>query len=91
MGLLKSRKLRIGLILLVVGIELVWLIGANWALSSEWVTAKINHKPEKLQVEWTSASTLIPGIIHLEGLSIRGQSRKQQWYVKLAGGRAHMS
>lgn len=91
MGLLKSRKLWIGLILLVVGIELLWLIGANWALSSEWVTARINSKPEKMQVHWDSARTLIPGIIHLEGLSIRGQSRKQQWYVELAGGRVNMS
>ncbi|NHZ73772.1 MAG: hypothetical protein GWP16_04815, partial [Nitrospirae bacterium] len=91
MGILRSRKLWIGLVVLVVGIELVWVIGANWALSSEWVTAKINNKPEKMQVEWDSARTLIPGIINLEGLTIRGQTRKQQWYVELAGGRVHMS
>jgi len=91
MGILKSRKLWIGLILLMVGIELVWVIGANWALSSEWVIGKINNKPEKMQVQWDSARTLIPGIINLEGLSIRGQSRKQQWYVELEGGRVHVS
>lgn len=91
MGISRSRKFWIGLVLVIGTIELVWVIGANWALSSEWVTAKINNKPEKLQVQWDSARTLIPGIINLEGLSVRGQSRKQQWYVELAGGRVHLS
>ncbi len=91
MGILRSRKFWISVIVVVVGIELIWFFGANWALGSEWVTAKINNKPEKMQVQWDEARTLIPGIIHLEGLSVRGQSRKQQWYVELTGGRVHMS
>jgi len=91
MGILRSRKFWISVIVVVVGIELIWFFGANWALGSEWVTAKINNKPEKMQVQWDEARSLIPGIIHLEGLSVRGQSRKQQWYVELTGGRVHMS
>jgi hypothetical protein len=91
MGILRSRKFWIFVIVTVVGIELVWFFGANWALGSEWVAAKINSKPEKMQVQWDEARTVIPGFIHLEGLSIRGQSRKQQWYVELTGGRVHMS
>jgi len=91
MGALRSRRFWIVVIVVVIAIELVWVIGANWALSSELVTAKINKRPEKLQVEWDSARTLIPGIIDLEGLSIRGQSKKQQWYVELAEGRVHIS
>ena len=91
MGILRSRRFWISVIVAVVGIELVWFLGANWALGSEWVTAKINNKPEKIQVQWDEARTVIPGILHLEGLSIRGQSRKQQWYVELTGGRVHMS
>ena len=91
MGMLRSRKLWILVIVVVVGLELIWFFGANWALGSEWVTGKINNKPEKMQVQWDEARTVIPGIIHLEGLSVRGQSRKQQWYVELTGGRVHMS
>ena len=91
MGISRSRRFWIGLVSVIGVMEVVWVIGANWALSSEWVTGKINNKPEKLQVEWTSAHTLIPGIINLEDLSVRGQSRKQQWYVELAGGRIHLS
>jgi len=91
MGMLRSRKLWILVIVVVVGLELIWFFGANWALGSEWVAGKINNKPEKMQVQWDEARTVIPGIIHLEGLSIRGQSRKQQWYVELTGGRVHMS
>ena len=91
MGILRSRKFWIGLVVVLIGFELIWVIGANWALGSEWVTAKINKKPEKLEVKWDNASTFIPGIISLEGLSVRGQSKKQQWYVHLANGRAHIS
>ena len=91
MAILRSRKFWIFVIVAVVGFELIWFFGANWALGSEWVNAKINNKPEKMQVQWDEASTVFPGIIHLEGLSIRGQSRKQQWYVELTGGRVHMS
>ena len=91
MGMLRSRRFWVVVILVVIGLELVWVIGANWALSSPWVTGKINAKPEKLEVEWDQARTWIPGVIDLEGLSVRGQSRKQQWYVELTGGRVHMS
>ena len=91
MGILRSRKFWITLVVLLVAFELIWVIGANWALGSEWVIGKINKKPEKLEVKWDEASTVIPGIISLEGLSVRGQSKKQQWYVHLANGRAHIS
>ena len=91
MGILRSRKFWIILVVVLVAFELIWVVGANWALGSEWVIGKINKKPEKLEVRWDDASTFIPGIIHLEGLSVRGQSKKQQWYVSLADGRAHIS
>jgi hypothetical protein len=91
MGILKSRRVWISLIAVLIAFELIWVIGANWALGSEWVSAKINKKPEKLEVKWDEASTFIPGIIKLKGLSVRGQSKTQQWYVSLADGRAHIS
>ena len=91
MSILRSRKFWIILVVVLVAFELIWVVGANWALGSEWVAGKINKKPEKLEVRWDDASTFIPGIIHLEGLSVRGQSKKQQWYVSLANGRAHIS
>ena len=50
MGILRSRKLWTGLVILLVVFELIWVVGANWALGSDWVSAKINNKPEKLEV-----------------------------------------
>jgi hypothetical protein len=91
MAILRSRRFWISLIAVLIAFELIWVIGANWALGSEWVSGQINNKPEKLEVKWDDASTLIPGFIKLEGLSVRGQSRKQQWYVSLTDGRAHIS
>lgn len=41
MGILRSRKFWIGLVVVLIGFELIWVIGANWALGSEWVTSTL--------------------------------------------------
>jgi len=76
-------RLLIGLVVALVAIELIWVVGANWALSSGFVADKINKRPAKLRVEWESARTWVPGRIEIEGLSLRSQSKKQQIYGSL--------
>ncbi len=75
----------------LVVLELIWFLGANWALGSDLVIGAINKKPEKLEVLWGSAKTYVPGVIHLEDLSVRGTSKKQQWQVELDRVRVHMA
>ena len=87
----RLRALLVGGLAVLVGVELIWLVGANWALSSGFVEARVNRRPEKLKVEWESARSLIPGRISVQGLTARGQTRKQQWYVELDRARVHLS
>lgn len=82
-------------LLLVLGgllvLEMIWLVGANWALSSDLVIGAINKRPEKLQVLWEEAQTYIPGVIHVEELSVKGTGRRQEWQVRLDKLRVHLS
>ena len=84
------RLLKIVIVLLIV-IELIWVIGANWALSSDFIAGLINKKPHKLLVEWESGSTFIPGLVTVEGLSVIGQSKKQQYAVNMDRARVRLS
>jgi hypothetical protein len=72
-------------------VEASWYLGANWALNSEMVIGAINKKPEKLEVMWGGAKTFIPGVIHVEDLSVRGASKRQQWQVDLDRVRVHLA
>lgn len=76
-------RLLIVVVVVLVAFELIWLVGANWALSSGFVADKINKRPTKLLVEWESARTWVPARIDLQGLSLRSQSKKQQIYGSL--------
>jgi hypothetical protein len=41
----------------------------------------INKKPEKMQITWTSARSWFPGVVTVDELEIRGQTRRIQWYI----------
>ncbi|MFQ5994642.1 MAG: hypothetical protein ACE5K1_06070 [Acidiferrobacterales bacterium] len=64
-------------------IMVVYIVGANAFLNMPWGFGLINKKPEKLWIQWASGWTVIPGVVHVEGLQIRGQDRKFQWYATL--------
>lgn len=64
-------------------IVVVYIVGANAFLNMQWGSGLINKKPEKLWIQWDSGWTVIPGVVHVEGLQIRGQNRKFQWYAAL--------
>jgi hypothetical protein len=71
--------------------ELVWVVGANLFLRSDFLERLLNRRPEKLLVQWDSASTWFPGRVSVEGFRVRGQSRKTQWYVAMDDARLHVA
>lgn len=85
------RKFLLWTVVAIVAVEAIWFFGANWALNSEWVIGAINKKPEKLEVLWGGAKTYIPGVIHVEDLSVKGTSKRQQWQVGLERVRVHLA
>ena len=81
MGLRKRWWLWL-LILLPILVVATWIVGANWALRSGYVEAKINRRPERLQIHWETGWTLIPGTVALEGLDIRRTGPRGSWSIQ---------
>ncbi|MDX1384942.1 MAG: hypothetical protein R3190_14915, partial [Thermoanaerobaculia bacterium] len=69
----------------------IYLIGANVILNTGVLDPVINNKPEKLLVEWESGYTLLPGVVHIEGFRVRGQSKSVQWQCRLRSGDFRLS
>lgn len=78
-----SRRWVIVAVLALLATEVAYVVGANIFLNSERAFNAINRKPEKLWLHWRSGWTLMPGVVHLEGLQIRGQDRMFQWHAQV--------
>ena len=61
----------------------LYLAVGNWAVKSGTLARFLSRRPEKFQIAWTSGHTTWPGIFHLEGIRIRGQSERMQTYVQM--------
>ncbi|HEV2843804.1 MAG TPA: hypothetical protein VG477_03080 [Thermoanaerobaculia bacterium] len=58
----------------------VYLGVGNWIVRSkleEW----INRRPERFLIQYDTARTYWPGIVHVEGFQIRSQTRTVQWWA----------
>ncbi|MEZ5332008.1 MAG: hypothetical protein R2991_08115 [Thermoanaerobaculia bacterium] len=62
-----------------LGPLLSWVAIGNAFLQTDLADRAINRKPEKLRVEWRAAWTVVPGIVHVRDLRLRGQNREIQW------------
>lgn len=83
------RFLRILLVSLGLFLALlypVYLGVGNWLLSGE-LERRINRRPESMLIRWRSARTFRPGVVHVEGFEIRGQTRTIQWWAAADRGR----
>jgi len=72
-----DRRKRWGFRLLgfLVLLEVVWVVGANLLLNSEFIDRQINRKPEKVAVHWESARTWYPARVKVRGLVYEQQTR----------------
>jgi hypothetical protein len=57
----------------------LYLGAGNWVLRSG-VDRWLNRRPERLLIQYESAWTFWPGVVHVEGFQIRGQTRTVQWW-----------
>ena len=67
----------------MIAFELVYVTAANVMLRTDLLSGLINKKPEKMLIQWESASTWLPGVVHVKGFSLRNQSKKVQIYLTL--------
>lgn len=77
----KLRRWLLGIAIACVALEIVYLVAASLMLRGDRLTRLINKKPEKMQITWTSARSWFPGVVTVDELEIRGQTRRIQWYV----------
>jgi hypothetical protein len=75
--------------LLVTGV-LAYPVGGNFMLWSGALAQIINKKPHKLKIEWSSAWTLWPGEIHVEGFSVDIHGKKSRTLVAIDRGTVRM-
>ena len=75
------RRWLVGIAIACIAFELLYLVAAHFMLQGDTLTRLINKKPEKMQITWTSARSWFPGVVTVEKLAIRGQTRRIQWYL----------
>lgn len=82
---LPLRLLRLALAI-IAAVALIYLGGANLILNTSVLDPLILKKEQKLLVEWESGWTVWPGSVHIRGFRYRGQTKAQQFQVRLAEG-----
>jgi hypothetical protein len=78
----KALKFSGHLLLALAGLEVLYVLAGNWALRSGALARLLSRKPEKLSMQWSSGRTFWPGIVHLGGMRLRGQSERTQSYLQ---------
>ena len=67
-------------------------LGAVHAIvSSRMLRSWVNDEPEKLLLEYESASSWVPGIVQVKGLSIRARDPNVEWYFRMDEARISIS
>jgi hypothetical protein len=75
------RRCLVGIAIAAIAFELMYVVAAHFMLEGGTLSRLISKKPEKMKIEWKEARSYFPGFVTVEQLTIRGQSRKLQWYI----------
>ncbi len=67
----------------LVGVTLLYLVGMNVFVRTHIFRDAIGFDPGSFRVEYASAYSLLPGRIHVEGLTIRGRDSSVEWILRL--------
>jgi hypothetical protein len=70
-------------LLLILAGEFFYLLVANSFLRFHWIPALINSDPKSLWLDYDSAWTLWPGIVHLQGTQFRLEDNRIQLHFRL--------
>src|SRR5215510_754667 len=77
------RRVAIGLVIAVMGLEGIYLIAANTFLNTRLAPQTINRRPRKFEIAWSSGWSLWPGMVLLRDVKTRGSSKRVDWYAHL--------
>ena len=81
---MKVKRWIVGLLIVAVVTQLLWLILVNGALYLPATQHLISQvRPDKLTVRWERAWSPYPGRFHASGVFANGETRTQQWQVEV--------
>ncbi len=67
----------------LAAVTLLYLVGMNLFVRTRVFRDVIGFDPDSFVVEYASAYSLLPGRIHVEGLTIRGRDSSVEWILRL--------
>lgn len=76
-----ARSLLRTLVLILIGLELLYLIAGNVFLNTEIGPRTVNRKPEKWSLTWSSGWTVIPGRVSLREVVFEQSGRQHDLRV----------
>jgi hypothetical protein len=78
-----TRRFWILLALLVAGIAVLGCLAAHLVVSTRLLRRWVNGTPQQLLLEYDGASSWIPGVLRIRGLSMRGSDSNVQWFFRM--------
>ena len=78
----RNRRIRLGLIGGILGLLVAAFAAVHVIVSTQTLRRWINTSPDELFLDYASASSWVPGRIHIRGLTMRGSDRNVQWYFR---------
>ena len=79
----RNRRIRLALIGGIVGLLAAAFAAVHVIVSTQTLRRWINTSPDELFLDYASASSWVPGTIHIRGLTMRGSDRNVQWYFRM--------
>lgn len=82
---MRAIAVRVGkwALLTFVAMEVLYLIAANTLLRTRILRDHINHDPTRMDLEYESAWSLLPGVVHVRQLTIRGRGDGVEWWLHI--------
>jgi hypothetical protein len=67
--------------LALVAAEAAYLAAARWLLRSSSLPERLNRRPERLRLTWSTASSPWPGLVRARDVELRVQTGTVQWWL----------
>jgi hypothetical protein len=80
----RGPRVAIALLGLVLVLTLIVLIVPNRLLRSDFLRSRLNESPESGLLDYESASSRLPGTVHVKNFRFRDRDPKAEWSVELA-------
>ncbi|EXI79773.1 MAG: hypothetical protein AW10_02258 [Candidatus Accumulibacter appositus] len=71
--------------------EILYLLSGNLLLNAAFLPQMLNRDRERFSIEWASAWTLLPGHLRVTGLTLRGQTPEQEWWLSMGQAEARLA